>query len=199
MYALELQRNGQPLVVAGVEDAALLSFAIHVDINGEHPATLDMRGMRELGNERQAHLEWIQQFPLVLGDEIGVMLLEVEEATPPTEEFAADSDEYIAGQAAYEAQLASGPPEAPSLERKQPDASLEVLVSDAPVVATFESGREMLTMRVDWNRWRPERCRLSLRSFSVKEGLARAEGKNWLTETAAKGQAVIVRVGAGHT
>ncbi|RST46996.1 hypothetical protein [Variovorax sp. MHTC-1] len=198
MQALEVLRNGQPLVVAGAGDAVLLSFSMHVSIDGEHPATLDMRGMRDLGNDRQAHLEWIQEFPLDVGDEIIVTLLEVEEATPPAEDIASDSDEHIAAQAAYEVQLASGLPVPRDLERKQPDASLEVVVGDAPVVATFEGGRELLTMRVDWNRWRPERCRLSLRSFSVEEGLAREEGKNWLSASAARDQAVLVRVGAGH-
>jgi len=198
MQALEVLRNGQPLVVAGTEDAVLLSFSMHVSIDGEHPATLDMRGMRDLGNDRQAHLEWIQEFPLDVGDEISVTLLEVEEVTPPAEDIASDSDEHVAAQAAYEAQLASGLPVPRALECKRPDASLEVVVADAPVVATLESGRELLTMRVDWSRWRPDRCRLSLHSFSVKEGLAREEGKNWLTASPVRGQVVLVRVGAGH-
>lgn len=198
MQALEVLRNGQPLVVAGAEDAVLLSFSVHVSIDGEHPATLDMRGMRDLGNDRQAHLEWFQELPLDVGDEIRVTLLEVEEVTRPAEDIASDSDEHIAAQAAYEAQLASGLPVPRALERKLPDASLEVVVGDAPVVATFEGGQELLTMRVDWNRWRPGRCHLSLRSFSLKEGLAREEGKNWLTAAAARDQVVLVRVGAGH-
>lgn len=185
-------------MVAGTEDATLLSFSMHVSIDGEHPATLDVRGMRDLGKDHQGHLEWIQELPLDVGDEISVTLLEVEEVTPPAEDIASDSDEHIAAQASYEAQLASGLPLPRALERKQSDASLEVVVGDAPVVATFEDGREFLTMRVDWNRWRPERCRLSLRSFSVKEGLAREEGKNWLTASAARDQVVLVRVGAGH-
>ncbi|MDM0031964.1 hypothetical protein QTI33_07360 [Variovorax sp. J22P271] len=196
MQALEVLRNGQTLVVAGAEDAVLLSFSMHVSIDGEHPATLEMRGMRDLGNDRQAHLEWIQEFPLDLGDEIAVTLLEVEEVTPPAQDIASDSDGYIAEKAAYEAQLASGLPVPRTLKRKQPDASLEVVVGDAPVVANLEGGRELLTLRVDWNRWRPERCRLSLRSFSVKEGLAREGGKNWLTASAARDQVVLVRVGA---
>lgn len=198
MQALEVLRNGQPLAVAGTEDAVLLSFSMHVSIDGEHPATLDIRGMRDLGNDRQAHLEWIQELPLDVGDEISVTLREVEEVTPPAEDIASDSDEHLAAHAAYEAQLASDPPGPRALEPKQPDASLEVVVDDAPVVATFEGGREFLTMRVDWNRWRPERCRLALRSFSVKEGLAREEGKNWLTASAARDQVVLVRVGADH-
>ncbi|TWD77282.1 hypothetical protein FB547_110244 [Variovorax beijingensis] len=198
MQALEVLRNGQPLVVAGTEDAVLLSFSVHMSIDGEHPATLDMRGMRDLGNGRQAHLEWIQELPLGVGDEICVTLLEVEEVTPPAEDIASDSDEHIAAHAAYESQLASGLPVPRALERKQPDASLEILVGDAPVVATFDGGRELVTMRVDWNRWRPERCHLSLRSFSVKEGLAREEGKNWLTASAARDQVVLVRLGPGH-
>lgn len=198
MQALEVLRNGHPLVVAGTEDAVLLSFSVHVSIDGEHPATLDMRGMRDLGNDRQAHLEWIQEFPLDVGDEIAVTLLEVEVVTPPVQDIASDSDGHIAAQAAYEAQLASGLPIPRTLERKQSDASLEVVVGDAPVVGNFEGGRELLTLRVDWNRWRPERCRLSLRSFSVKEGLAREEGKNWLTASAATDQVVHVRVGARH-
>jgi hypothetical protein len=69
-----------------------------------------MRGMRDLGNDRQSHVEWIQEQPLDFGDEISVTLLEVEEATPPAEDIASDSDEHIAAQAMYEAQLAAGLP-----------------------------------------------------------------------------------------
>lgn len=119
-----------------------------------------------------------RKFPLDVSDEISVTLLEVEEVTPPAADIASDADEHIAAQAAYKVQLEFGLPIPRDLKRKQPDALLEVVVGDTPVVATFEGGRELLTMRVDWNRWRPERCRLSLRSFSVKEGLAREEGKS---------------------
>lgn len=198
MQALEVLCNGQRLALAGTVDAVLLSFSMHVSIDGEHPATLEMRGMRDLGNDRQAHLAWIQEFPLDEGDEIRVRLLEVEEATLPAEDIASDSDEHIAAQAAYEAQLATGLPVPRALKRKQPHASLGVVVDGAPVVATFESGRELLTLRIDWNRWHPDRCRLSLRSISVKEGLAREGGKNWLTAFVARDQMVLVRVGAGQ-
>lgn len=84
------------------------------------------------------------------------------------------------------------------MERKQPDATLEVVVGDAPVVATFEGGRELMTMRASWMRRRPERCRLSLRTVSVKEALSRQGGMDWLTASAAIGEAVIVRVGVSQ-
>lgn len=198
MQALEVLCNGQPLVLAGTVDAVLLTFSIHVSIDGEHPATLDVSGMRDLGNDCQGHLEWIQELPLDISDEISVRLLEVQEPTLPSKNIASDSDEYIAAQTAYEAQLAAGLPMPRILGRRRTDASLEVVIEDAPVVATFESGRELLTMRIDWNRWNPDRCRLSLRSFSVKEGLAREGGRNWLTAFAATNQVVLVRVGAGQ-
>ncbi|MDM0056828.1 hypothetical protein [Variovorax fucosicus] len=199
MQALEVLHNGQRLVVAGTENAVLLSFSVSVSIDSEHPGTLDMRGMKDLGNDRQAHLEWIQELPLDSGDEISVTLLEVEEVTPPAEDVASDSDEHIAEQAAYEAQLAAGLPVPRTLERKRPDASLEVVVGEVPVVATFEGGREFLTMHIDWNRWCPERCRLSLLSFSVREGLAREEGKkNWLAASAQMDEVVLIRVRAGQ-
>lgn len=103
MQAFEVQRNGQRLVVAGAEGVELLSLTVSVSVDDVHHATLDMRGIRDLGNDRHAHLAWIQELPLNLGDEIRVTLVEVEEATPPVEEIASDSEEQIAAQAAYEA------------------------------------------------------------------------------------------------
>jgi hypothetical protein len=40
MRALEILRNGRRLAVAGIEDAALLSFSISVNVDSEHPGTL---------------------------------------------------------------------------------------------------------------------------------------------------------------
>ncbi|WP_436045739.1 hypothetical protein [Variovorax paradoxus] len=61
-------------------------------VDGEHPAILRIGGMRDLGNERQSHVQWIEEMVLAEGDELHLTLMSVDEATLPTEDVATDSE-----------------------------------------------------------------------------------------------------------
>jgi len=125
-----------------------------------------------------------------------IRLASVDEVTTPSEEVAADSDEHLAAQAEYEAQLASDPPQPSTLERIRPDASLELVVGDgSPVVANFDGDRDLLMLGMSWNSWHPERWRVSLSSCSCNEALARRGAKDWFKGHVGPGEDVVVRIG----
>lgn len=177
MQALEVIHNGRLLLLAGAPDALLVSLQVSILVDA---ATLHVSGMRDLGNDRQSHTRWLEAFGLEEGDELRLKLVSVEEATPPVEDVAADSDEHLAGQAAYEAQFAANPPKVSKPERKRPNARLELVVDEeAPIVADLSQERDLLMLGVTWNNWHPERWRLSLTSSSFEEAIERRGGRDW--------------------
>lgn len=199
MLAFEIQRNGRGLVVAGDMGMDALHFAMSVSVDDVCPARLELVGYKKLTQERTARFDWLQEFPVNLGDEIRLTLVEADEATSPLEEITSDSEEQVAAQARYEAQLAMGAPEPIELERRQPNATLEVDWGNRRTVATFEGGRELMTLNALWVSHRPRQCRLSMRTFSIKEGLAQQGGLNWLKASLVTGEAVIVRAGLSQS
>lgn len=174
----------------------MLSLHLTAVVDGEHPASLHIGGMGDLGRGRNSHTRWLIDLPIGLGDELRIVLKGVKEATLPSENIAADSDEYLAEQALFEAKLASDPPRLVTLERKRPGTTLELELGDCtPIVASFSGGREFISLSVSWNCWRRERCRVSLSSYSVAEGLARHGSKDWLTGQVELDREVVVRIG----
>ncbi|SDE97361.1 hypothetical protein SAMN05444679_1485 [Variovorax sp. CF079] len=195
MQALEVLRNGQTVVMAGASDALMISLHLTILVDGEYPATLHIGGMRDLGNDRQSHVQWIEDLALADGDELRIRLLSVPEASTPVEDVPADSEEHLAAQAQYERELASNPPQPRKLERRRPNASLELTVGvGQPIVANFGVDGELLMLGGTWNNWHPERWRLSLSSCSCEQALARQGGKDRFNGRVARNEVVIVRV-----
>jgi len=196
MHALEVQRNGETLAVVGASNA--LMFAAHVNAAIEEAgATLDLRGMLDLGDERTSHVSWLQLSQLQRGDLLNFRFFESEVVSSPRDEVATDSEEHIAEQAEFEEELKSNPPAPRYIEARQPDVTLLLNISgNEPITATLESGRQFIAFRVLWNQWSPERCRLSLSSFSQQEGLARTGGKDWFQGTLEVGDQCAVKIGA---
>jgi hypothetical protein len=62
MQALEIRCNGLPVVTAGAADALLVSLHLTTLVDGEHPATLRIGGMRDLGNERQSQRDGLKRW-----------------------------------------------------------------------------------------------------------------------------------------
>ena len=196
MHALEVQCNGVTLAVAGARNALMFSADISSMIE-EEAATIDIRGMIDLGNERKSHVSWLELAPLRIGDLLSFRFFESEFVTAPLKEVATDSEEHIAGQAEYEELLKSNPMVPRQVDIKQPNASLQLsIVGSEQVTATLESGREFISFHVLWDQWRPARCRLSLSSFSQQEALARTGGKEWFQGALKVGEQCAVKVGA---
>ena len=196
MRAIEVQRNGETLAVVGAPNALMFSADISMCIE-EEAATIDMRGMNDLGNGRQSHTSWLELAPLGLGDVLTFRFIETENVTAPVTDTASDSEEHIEAQAEYEEQLKTNPLTPRELELIQPNAALQLsVINGETITATLEGGREFLAFRTLWNQWSPERCRISLSSFSQSEALARSGAKEWFQGVMKIGEQCSVKIGA---
>jgi hypothetical protein len=195
MHVLEIKRNAELLAVIGSPNALMFSAGIAASIE-DREVTLDARGMNDLGNNRESHTTWLELAPLNAGDSIAFRFTESEHATEPLSEVATDSPEHLAEQATYETRLQEQPLAPRQLDQKNPQASLTFSVrQEPPILPVLESGREFLSCRVRWNRWRPERCRVTLSSFSQQEALARTGGREWYNGFLQLGEGCTVEVG----
>jgi hypothetical protein len=196
MHALAIKRSGKPVLVVGAPNALMFSADIATSVE-DPEVTLDVRGMNDLGNERQSHTTWLELSPVSVGDQIEFQFIEAESFTPAEKEEATDSPEYVASRAEYEKKLEAEPLVPRPLEPRNPNACLSlVLPGRERIVAVLESGREFLTCRFVWSRWRPERCRVSLSSFSQQEALAHTGGRDWYSGVLGLGESYVVEVGA---
>ncbi len=197
MHALEILRNGNALVVAGTADALMLRVDVSVAIEGDGLGSLDVGGMKALDGERRSHLSWLELLPLVAEDEIDIRLVETASSSAPMSEQANDSEEFIAGQEQFEKLKETDPPAPRPMAPDHPDASIALSINGAaPVIATLEGGRHFISLGILWTQWHPERCRVSLRSSSVKEALDRTGGVEWFLGNIAVGDCCKVKVAA---
>jgi len=196
MRALQVIRNGELLAVAGTPKAIMLAADITTSID-EPGAVLDVRGMDDLGDDRQSHTNWIEFAPLGRGDRLEVCFLEADSSTSPIQETATDTEQYKAEQAEYAAQLQAEPLVPRALNLIQPNATLMLQVEGHElVVATLEGGREFISCHLLWNRWHPERCRVSLSSFSQAEAIARTGSREWFRGSLCVGECCVITIGA---
>jgi hypothetical protein len=194
MHVLEVQLNGKTLVIAGATNAVLLSGRLSIFVQGPQAATLSVTGMNDLGDERQSHTRWLEEYELRTGDTVGFKFGEGT-PTPPLAEVATDSEEHRNEQEWYDEELRQNPVTPQVLSRLLPNATLRLLFPDeAPIVATLEGGREFISFGLTWNQWHPERCRVALSSFSQEEALARAGSKEWFQGRLKLGDKCVVEV-----
>jgi len=194
MYALEVKLDGVTLAVAGAPNAIVMSLHINTGIEQEQ-AWLDISGVNDLGGERRSHTYWIMQQPLPPQARLELRLVETATATPPIQEVAFDDPEHLASQADYQRRLREDPPVARMLQTVSPQASLALTLGGQRTVATLESGREFLTCGLLWDAWRPEQCRVGMRSFSQAEALARQGARVWVHAQMGPGESCVVEIG----
>lgn len=104
MLALQVTRNGQPSVVCGADDLAVLiasvSLAGRLGPSTEHPRPdeqpdmwLKVGGLTSRANGTpDEHLAWIRDYGLRVGDTITIVVVETENPAPPTERKAAKTE-----------------------------------------------------------------------------------------------------------
>jgi len=195
MRALQIERNGQRIVVAGANHATMIAADVSALIH-ESGATVDVRGMTE-NDGIASHISWIELAPISYDDRITFRFvnLDAEFLSPPLEDISTDSPQFMAEQEEYLEYLQNNPPEISELERKQPKATLSLLLpAQNRVTATFENGRELMSCRFLWNKWRPDQCRVSLSSCSREEALAKTDGKDFFQGTLKLGESCMVHL-----
>src|SRR5664279_5403241 len=92
---------GRSTCVAGAVDASLLSASISGYVRGESPATLDVSGMREFPDGRNAHVYWCENLQLAPGDVVRMSFCQTKMATEPAQIKFTDTTEYAEEQQAF--------------------------------------------------------------------------------------------------
>ncbi len=197
MHAVEVQYNGTTVCTAGAANALMVSADVSMFIEGPEAAILRVAGMNDLGDDRTSHTEWIDELSMSDGDRLVFRFVDVLAVSPPKQEVANDSDEHLTGQQLYQQQLRDNPMTPRQLKRDFPNASLQLaLPGAAPVVATLEGDREFISLKMLWDKWSPDRCRVSLSSFSQQEAFSRTGRKEWFQGFLKVGEECVVTIGS---
>jgi hypothetical protein len=115
MLAIEVELNGQRLTVAGANDLSVLTAHVSaVGLLGEetvefrptkggpNDVKLHVSGLTSRAGSRQAHIEWIPNVALKLGDAVTFRVVEVQKAAPPVESKRTPTTAELAAAAAEE-------------------------------------------------------------------------------------------------
>ncbi len=133
---------------------------------GDEPASIHVAGMQELPGDRSAHVYWLEELALSVGDSLTFSPLRDAPVSEPLTVEPTDSPEYLERQRQYrEFQSAHIWPQPEPVCRR---ASLTYGLSMPgfpPVAARLPIGHHHILCSVYWNMWRPERIRVSARSF----------------------------------
>lgn len=193
--ALKVSKDGGETWTAGARNAFMVSVTISVSVEGDYPGMIHVAGMNDLGDDRQSHTSWLECVDVASGSDFTVQFIESDAVTPPTKEVATDSEEHLKEVADFEEMVANDPPRPRIIESNFPDSGITATLPDGEVIeARFESGRQFMRINFNWNKFRPDRCRVSLSSNSMEEGMNRVAGKQWCELILSLGESVHVKV-----
>lgn len=178
-----------PLCSAGIEGATFLDVTVAASVFGEAPASLRIAGMKDLADGTSAHVYWLEEFPLSCGDVLRISPSDLVRATDPISIVPTDSPEYVEEQRLYEEFLGAHVWPQPQPVKSRDNVCFGLTAPGFPGVrAGLSIGHEHLLCGVSWNVWRPERSRVSVRSF------ARESKLQWLSGQIPIGESLCVEV-----
>jgi hypothetical protein len=193
--ALKISKAGGETWIAGARNAIMVSVDISVSIEGDCPGMIHVSGMNDLDGDRQSHTSWLECVAVESTAEFTIQFLETDTFTPPAKEVATDSEEHLKEIADFNEMVAKDPPRPRIMENNFPDSGITATLPNGEVIeARFESGRQFMAFRFHWNKFRPDRCRVSLSSNSMTEAMNRIDGRQWCQMNLALGESVHVRV-----
>jgi hypothetical protein len=190
MQCIAVTVNEQLLCVAGISSALMIGPSIRAAVSAEMPPALDVRGMCQLGfdTDRPAHVYWCDNLRLKPRDCVCFAFVESPEPTPPIQIVPTDSPGYIEEQRLFKEHEKSFVPDPTAMRRTWPGLTFKCLVNDKPVAnARFSEGEECILCSLLWDKWRPERCHVYVRSFDDKAKPERSEATEWLRANLALG------------
>jgi hypothetical protein len=197
VYCLNVTLNGRPLCAAAVEDATMVTALLGGSVFHEEPASLHVAGMRELPNGRSAHVYWLDETPLVLGDVLTFCPTQVSSVAAPLRVVPTDSSEYIEEQRQYDEFLSAHVWPQPQPLKRRANVLHTISMPGFPALqASLPLGHEHLLCSVSWNMWRPDRTRVSVRSFVGHSGEATMRKLEWLSANVQTGETLRVEVRA---
>jgi hypothetical protein len=193
--ALKISKTGGETWIAGASNAFMVSVDISVSIEGDCPGMIHVSGMNDLDGDRQSHTSWLECVDVESDSEFTIQFLETDTFTPPAKEVATDAEEYLKEVADFNEMVAKDPSRPRVMENNFPDSGITATLPNGEVIeAWFEGGRQFMAIRFLWNKFRPDRCRVSLSSNSMTEAMNRTDGKQWCQLNLALGESVKVSV-----
>jgi hypothetical protein len=170
MVCIEVKLNGHLLRMAGIKDASLISPMVSGYIGGDMPASLMLSGMCDLPDDRAAHVYWApDELDLKSGDVVTFKFVESDDPTKPERIVLTDSPEYIEEQRQFTEMKKSFVPDTSAPPQNYPALAFDCRVNGSPAaVARLNVHEQHILCSVLWNKWRPERFRVLVRSFGNK-------------------------------
>lgn len=177
MFCFTITYNGEPLCTAGCADASFLDVMVSGSVFDEAPASLRITGMKELPNDRLAHVYWVEELALNFGDILEIKPQELSESTVPVSVVPTDSPDYIAEQQSYQEFLGAHiwPQPAPLVLRRTVSLKL-THPRTGQLNTSIPMGQQHILCTVLWNNLRARPTRIYARSFSEGNSL------EWLRE-----------------
>jgi hypothetical protein len=195
MRCIDVQVNGALLWRAGVENASMIGPMVHGAMAGDSPAGIRLAGMCDLPDDRNAHVSWCEEHPLAAGDVVSFAFVEADSATPPAEVVATDSAEYLEEQRKFAEFEKSFVPDRTPMRRQFPALTFHCTVNgNEPIAARFRNNEEHILCGIDWNKWRPDVCRIYVRSFGGAEPPSERAPTEWLRANLNLGEQFAIRV-----
>lgn len=189
MYCLTIKLNGKVVCSAGCADASFIDASVSGSIFDASPATLRVAGMKELPDDRSAHVYWVQELALQAGDSLTITPEDLPSGSDPASIVPIDSPEYEAEQKEYEDFLQAHVWPQPLPTSKRPTVSLGLThTSIGKIKAAIPVGQQHILCSVLWNNHRPRPARIFARSFSSEQTL------EWLRGEIALGESLCVEI-----
>ena len=194
MVCIEVRLDGELFRTAGIKDASLITPRLAGFVGGETPASLTLSGMCDLAEGRAAHVYWgPDQVELKSGAVVTFRFTISQSPSSPERIVPTDSPVYIEEQREFEAYKKTFVPDSSPSPRTFPELAFHCRVNGKAVtVARLKTGEEHVLCSVLWNKWLPDRFRVSLRSFG-KDPHRKTE---WLDRDLAIGDELEIRVAA---
>lgn len=193
MVGIQVTRNGSLVCRAGIENATILSVHVHAWIGGDAAAQLDVTGMCELSEGKSAHVYWDNCVSLDSLDDVVVAFTQFDSPSLPLMLKPIDSPEYLEEQRQFEefGRAFRGPME--KVEVRFPTVAFDLTREGETIAhAALREGEEHVLCTVTWDRWRPDACRIYVRSFGGLTGPDDERG--WYRGELAEGEHIGVRV-----
>lgn len=195
MVSIAITLNGNLVCRAGIENASMISPILSSFIGAENPAGLLVSGMCDLPNERDAHVYWIEEQRLSAGDHISFSLIVDNAPTEPLQIQATDSPEYLEEQRQFiEMDRDFVPDTTPALRQWNSLSYGCYINGELKAKVSMASDEEHILCSLLWDKWRPELCRIFIRSFGGSARRGDKRETEWLRANLLVGDTLEVHV-----
>ena len=194
MVCIEVRLDVEIFRTTGVKDASLLTPTISAFVGDDKPARLSLSGMCDLPGDRAAHVYWgDDEMALNDGTVVTLRFTSSESSSDPDQVVPTDSPTYVEEQREFQELKKNFVPDPTTAVRRFPGLAFHCRINQkAAETATLKPGEEHILCSVLWNKWHPERFRVSVRSFG-NDPNGQTE---WLRDDLTLGDELEIRVAA---